>query len=332
MLQAVSKNFTHLAILRAFGGAAEAVADPAFMVISASWYTRKEQPVKIGIWYSANGVGIAFGGLLGYGIGQLKGSLPSWKYEFLIIGALCSAWGVVMFWLLPDSPVTAKNFTIEERRIVVKRLRENQTGVENKQFKPYQIWEAFTDYKMAGFFLIALLQAIVNGGVSNFGTLIIQGFGYSSCKLRHPVMLLIMTDNTTVGTSLLQIPYGALIAIAILSCVFINDRLPPNNRCLMIIVYLLPNIAGAFGMRFVPAHQKVGRLICYYVSISQAILLSFVDTYDSLPALSTPVSSCSCLCRPPTPQATQRKWSPAPSSSSATVLVGVHPQRVLGLH
>lgn len=55
------------------------------------------RPVKIGLWYTANGFGIALGGLLGFGIGNIKGKLPSWKYEFLIIGALCCIWGTVMF-------------------------------------------------------------------------------------------------------------------------------------------------------------------------------------------------------------------------------------------
>lgn len=65
----------------------------------------------------------------------------------------------------------------------------------------------------------------------------------------------------------MQVPYGVLIAISILVCVFLNDRLPPNNRCLMIIVFLLPNIAGAFGLHFVTLNHRVGRLICYYVRL-----------------------------------------------------------------
>lgn len=85
MLQAVCHNFTTLAVLRAIGGAAEACADPAFMLITGMWYTREEQPIRLGIWYSAIGLGVALGGLLGYGIGQIRGSLPSWKYEFIVM-------------------------------------------------------------------------------------------------------------------------------------------------------------------------------------------------------------------------------------------------------
>ncbi|KAJ2998935.1 hypothetical protein NUW58_g164 [Xylaria curta] len=199
MLQAAAKNFGQLLVLRFLAGAAEACADPSFMLITSMWYTRKQQPVRMGLWYTANGFGIALGGLLGYAIGSIKGALPSWKYEFLIIGALCSSWGIVMFIFLPDSPVTAKGLSRAEKRMAVQRLRENQTGIENKHLKAYQVKEAFLDIKIYLFFILGTVCNVPNGGISNFGTLIIQGFGFSQ-----------------LGTTLLQIPYGVLIAISIL--------------------------------------------------------------------------------------------------------------------
>lgn len=249
MWQAACKNFESLAALRILGGAAEACADPAFMLITSMWYTRRQQPIRIGLWYSANGLGIAGGGLLGYSIGHIKGALPSWKYEFLIIGALCSLWGVVMFVLLPDSPVTAKFLSKEERKLAVERLRTDQTGIENKTLKPYQVLEAFKDYKTYFFFALATVANIPNGGISNFGTLIIKGFEFS-----------------TLVTTLLQIPYGVVISVSILSCVYINDRLPPNSRCKMVALFMIPNIIGSFGLFFVPLHYHVSRLMCYYMT------------------------------------------------------------------
>ena len=67
-------------------------------------------------------------------------------------------------------------------------------------------------------------------------------------------------------TTLFQIPYGVIIALGILTCVFINDRLPRNNRCKMAILFLLPSITGAFGLRFLPQTNKVARLIMYYLT------------------------------------------------------------------
>ena len=58
--------------------------------------------------------------------------------------------------------------------------------------------------------------------------------------------------------------------MTILSCVYLNDycsdRLKRNTRCFFIIVYSLPNLAGAFGLKFVPLDQHVARLWCYYLT------------------------------------------------------------------
>jgi MFS family permease len=50
MLQAVSKNFATLAVLRVISGAFEAIADPAFMFFTTQYYTRAEQPSRISSW------------------------------------------------------------------------------------------------------------------------------------------------------------------------------------------------------------------------------------------------------------------------------------------
>lgn len=156
-----------------------------------------------------------------------------------------------MYIFLPDSPVTAKGLSMREKRIAVERLRENQTGVENKHFKWYQVREAFLDIKLYLFFLLGIVGNIPNGGISNFGTLIIKGFGFS-----------------TLVTTLMQIPYGCIIAISTLTCVFLNDHFAKNGRqtrCWFILLFLCPNIAGAFGLRFLPADHQAGRLISYYL-------------------------------------------------------------------
>lgn len=43
----------------------EAIADPAFMLITSMYYTRAEQPSRISAWYAWNGIGVAGGGLIG---------------------------------------------------------------------------------------------------------------------------------------------------------------------------------------------------------------------------------------------------------------------------
>ncbi|KAI5290922.1 hypothetical protein KEM54_000023 [Ascosphaera aggregata] len=239
--------------------AAEACFDPAVMIIIGMWYTRKDQPIRIGLWYSANGVGIAVGEILGYGIGQMQGALASWKYEFLIMLVIILQFiGHVECFFIHEidlmihfqwfsmrslGDVTTPLLSERERILVVDHLRENQTGVENKHFKWYQAKEAFLDYKLYMMFFVGLVSNIPNGGISNFGTTIIQGSGF-----------------LTLVTTLMQIPYGTIIYLAILSCVYLNDRLT-NRRCLFVVLYAVPITAGAFGLHFVPTHKGVARLI-----------------------------------------------------------------------
>jgi len=39
-----------------------------------------------------------------------------------------------------------------------------------------------------------------------------------------------------------------------------------QSRCYFIILFLLPNIFGAFGLAFLSANSRAGRLICYYLT------------------------------------------------------------------
>ncbi|KAG4219278.1 hypothetical protein PC116_g32242, partial [Phytophthora cactorum] len=64
MAQAAAKDFAGLTVLRILSGAFEAIADPAFMLITSMFYTREEQPSRISAWYAWNGIGVAGGGLI----------------------------------------------------------------------------------------------------------------------------------------------------------------------------------------------------------------------------------------------------------------------------
>ncbi|OCF42569.1 hypothetical protein I317_03553 [Kwoniella heveanensis CBS 569] len=249
MIQAVSKNFATIAALRVLSGAAEAIADPAFMLVTSMYYTRAEQPSRISSWYAFNGLGVAGGGLIGYGIGNIKGALASWRYEFLIVGAFCSAWGIVLLLFLPNSPVTFKGFSHEEKLLMIARMRKNQTGIESRRINWGQIREACTDYKSYMFFLLGLLGNIPNGGLSNFSTLVISGLGFD--KLH---------------TALLGIPQGVFICIWIGAGAVLNDRLPKNSRTIVCALFMLPTIAGALGFLLAPEKAYVGRLICFYLT------------------------------------------------------------------
>ncbi|PWY98134.1 MFS general substrate transporter [Testicularia cyperi] len=125
---------------RFFLGAIESAVSPGFVYITRAWYKRSEQPLRLGIWYSATGLFSIFSGLVNYGIGK-AGSRPGsalrpWKYMFLFAGALTILFGLVMLALLPSSPmgdailrIPGYNFfSPEEKSLATGRVRVNVTG------------------------------------------------------------------------------------------------------------------------------------------------------------------------------------------------------------
>ena len=97
----------------------------------------------------------------GYAIGQIKGALSSWRYEFLIVGAVCASWGIAMLFLLPNSPSTFRGFTYDEKLMMVARMRKNQTGIEHRKIKMDQVKETLTDYKTYMFFFLGVVGTLL---------------------------------------------------------------------------------------------------------------------------------------------------------------------------
>lgn len=236
------------------------------MLITSMYYTREEQPSRISFWYAFNGLGVAGGGMLGFAIGHIKGALASWRYEFLIVGALSASWAILMFFFLPNSPATFLGFTHEEKLMIIGRMRRNQTGIENRQIKWDQVKETALDYKTWMYFLLGFICNIPNGGISNFSTLVIKG----------------LVHGNTLYTSLLGIPQGVLVVIWIAAGALINERLPSNSRTWVSALFMLPTIAGALGFLLAPTDAYVGRLICFYLTGSyQASFVIFLSVITS---------------------------------------------------
>lgn len=95
-----------------------------------------------------------------------------------------------------------------------------------------------------------------------------------------------------------KIPYGALIALSILACVYLNDRFE-NKRCLFVLLFLCPNLAGSFGLRFVAEDRQIGRLICYYLT----------GPYNAAFVLILSMQIANTAGTPPTSLSPSRLWS-----------------------
>ncbi|WBW73458.1 transmembrane transporter [Schizosaccharomyces osmophilus] len=195
LLMAACTNRQGLLALRFLSGLFEGCVNPAFVALTSMWYKREEQPMRTVAWYAFNGVSTMVGALLGYGTGHIKGSLPNWKYPFLVIGAISNIWSFVYI-IFPKNPVHAKFLNTREKRVAIERVRKNRTGMETKKFKLSQALEAFKDPQVI---LLVLYNGMcqVTNAMSVFSGLIIQGMGYSGI---NAVLLTLPSGAVTVGS------------------------------------------------------------------------------------------------------------------------------------
>ncbi|KAJ0337442.1 hypothetical protein COL154_013129 [Colletotrichum chrysophilum] len=155
--------------------ALEAPVAPGNFIIMTMWYTREEQPIRAGLFYT--GLATIITGTLGWAVGFLP--THAWPSFFYITGAISILYGALVGVFLPDNPVRAKFITPRERFVAIERLRADQLGIENKTFSPPQLRETLRDPKTWLMFLFNIWVSIPNGGLTNFAPLIVNGLGYS---------------------------------------------------------------------------------------------------------------------------------------------------------
>ncbi|KAJ7782319.1 MFS general substrate transporter [Mycena maculata] len=244
-----AKKFSTLLASRFFLGIFEATVAPTFVTITAMWWRRREQTQRTSLWYSMNGLTTVVGSILSFGLGHIKSStLESYQIIFLFTGLLTVAFSLVVFLVLPNSPTTARFFTHEEKILAVERLRANNMGTETKVWKWSQARECLLDPKTWAWFSMIFLISIPSGGISTFGPLIIESFGYNQLK-----------------TVLLQMPFGAVQIFATLLGGFAAAH--GKLKFPVLVALTLPPIAGAAALLKIPrtADSKGALLGAYYI-------------------------------------------------------------------
>ena len=211
---------------RFFLGFLESAVAPAFAVLVTFWWTREEQALRTGLWYSCVGVATTLSPLINYGLGQIHSSLTTWKPLFLVLGSVTVVWSFVLFFCLPDSPLTTKGLTEDERAIALRRLERNNAGTISRTFNKAQFFEAFRDFKLYSCTLIILLTGVPSGALGTFGTIVINGFGFSHF------------DSLA-----LTCPIGAITALSILLAGYVTRKVS-NVRYFLIVIYALISVAG----------------------------------------------------------------------------------------
>lgn len=241
-----ASNFGGLITLRVLLGVFESAVAPALILISSMWFKTTEQPLRIGFWYCGTGIGVIFGSLASFGFQHYEGGIfSSWQIMFLVFGLITVAVGILVVLILPDNPMSAKFLSEPERICALERVKGNQTGIENKHFKPAQVLECFKDPQTWLVSIIVISMNIPNGAISSYQATIIKSFGYTSKE-----------------TALLQIPSGAISVVSIVGATWSASRF--NTRGPFVIVLMACGTIGGCLLAF--TSSKSGRLVGNYMT------------------------------------------------------------------
>jgi len=225
ILHAVCYNFAGFYALRFFLGMLEACVSPTLILIVSMWYKSNERATRIGWFYAGNSSTSIIGGGIAYGITHYYGPIAQWKLLYIILGVMAVAVGIWVVLLLPDSPVTARFLTAEEKVAALERVRLDQSGTHNKHLKKNQVKEAFTDIRSWIMVLIILCIGIPNGGNSAFNNIITKNFGWTSQQ-----------------ALLLGMPSGVIGGFSVLVGGYMSDYF--KDRMLLILFFTFPSLIG----------------------------------------------------------------------------------------
>ncbi|KAI9843365.1 MAG: hypothetical protein M1838_002654 [Thelocarpon superellum] len=244
---AAAHDYSTLLVGRIFLGIFEAAIAPSLMLISSQWYTKSEQAPRFSFWYCGLGLAQVLGGVCSYGFQMVEHpTFAGWRIMFLAVGLLTVCIGLATLLILPDSPMKASFLSESHKVALLRHVSINQTGIENKQFKPAQLLELVLDPQIWLMTLMTILISISSGVITTYSATLIKNFGFSS-----PV------------AALLNMPSG-LVSVASTLAVGLGVR-RTSHRWAWIIVCCVPGILGGGLMSFAPASNRAALLAGLYL-------------------------------------------------------------------
>ncbi|KAK6197272.1 hypothetical protein LQW54_010734 [Pestalotiopsis sp. IQ-011] len=230
-LMAACHNAQGLYALRFFMGMMEAPALPGLTLMTTMCST----------------VASVYVGLVSYGIGNATNiSIATWRLLFIILGAISMVFAVMMFFFCPDRPEAGRFLSEREALVAIERKRSDNTGIENKKLKLYQVREALMDWKSWAIALFFLCMNVSNGGLNTFSAQIVSGFGFSKLT-----------------TVLIGMPTGVIQAVSSIIAT-IPPRYIKDTRCLSAAACCVVPLVCSVVIRKLPSGDTTGLLTAYY--------------------------------------------------------------------
>lgn len=148
------------------------------------WYKRNEQHYRVALFFSAASLAGAFGGILAYGIGFMKGKagLNGWRWIFILEGILTVLVALTSYFTIHNYPDTATFLSEEERAFIHARLKSDSDATNHEGFSWTNVRAALGDYKCWFYGLAFHTMSLPLYTLSLFLPSIIAGLGFKAAE------------------------------------------------------------------------------------------------------------------------------------------------------
>ncbi|KAI1346330.1 MFS transporter-like protein [Xylaria sp. FL0043] len=182
-LNCLVKDYHGLLAVRLVLGITEAPFYPGALYLVSLFYTRKETATRLAVFYTGNLLASTFSGLIAAGVfAGLDGvhGLSGWRWLFLIQGVITVGVAIAGFYILPDTPLTTRWLTEEERQLAHARIARDTTEKRYTATSTWSgLWDAARDYRTWIFTLMANLHLSANN-FKNYLPTAVASLGFST--------------------------------------------------------------------------------------------------------------------------------------------------------
>jgi MFS family permease len=157
-LTACVKDFKGLVLVRFFLGFVEAPFYPGALYILSLFYTRKEIATRVSILYAGNIFAVAFAGLIAaatFATLDKKYGMHGWQWLFIIEGVVTVGIAIICIFILPDTPLTTRWLTEEQRQLAHNRIERDTVGLKESKGAKAGFMQALRDPRL---YLLVFMQ------------------------------------------------------------------------------------------------------------------------------------------------------------------------------
>ncbi|KAF9571217.1 hypothetical protein EC968_000813 [Mortierella alpina] len=240
---------------------------PGAVFVISLFYSRGEQALRNGLFFSTATMAGAFGGVLAYG----------WQWIFILEGLPTVLLTIVVFFYLPDYPETATFLSEDERDLAVRRLLADAGPATETEFSWKQFRDVFVDLKVYLHMVPYILTMTPLYALALFLPALVREFSFE-----HEI------DQETppppcsaVTSQLMTTPAYIVGCICTILAAISSDRYRERG-----FHYAIPILMGALGFALLIAledHSTAVRYIGLTVAVS--------GVFSSVPAMVAYISS-----------------------------------------